>query len=98
MLRKNYGASEDPVKLAREEACKVYLAPEIVSAINPSPTGSADVFSYAVILFEIATRVDVYSVCDAYCTYVYVCSTLKCQCINMTFLVTNLFTCRCINT
>ena len=58
------------MKVAREEACKVYLAPEIVSAVNPSPTGPADVFSYAVILFEIATRIDVYSVCDTYCTYV----------------------------
>ena len=70
MLRNNYGASEDRVKLAREEACKVYLAPEIVSAVNPSPTGPADVFSYAVILFEIATRIDLYSVRDKYDTYV----------------------------
>ena len=66
-LRKNYGVSEDPVKLAREEACKVYLAPEIVSTVNPSPNGPADVFSYAVILFEIATRIDLYFVCDIVC-------------------------------
>lgn len=67
-LRRNRGASEDPVKFARQEACKVYLAPEALSAINPSPTGPADVFSYAVILFEIATRIDPYSVCAVMCT------------------------------
>ena len=61
-LRKNCGVPDDPVKLAREEACKVYMAPEILSAFNPSLTGPADVFSYAVILFEIATRTDPYSV------------------------------------
>ena len=65
---------EDPVKVAREEACKVYLAPEIVSAINPSPTGPADVFSYAVILFEIATRIDLYSVCVCMCVCVRACT------------------------
>ena len=61
-LRRTYGMSEDPVKLARDKACKLYLAPEIVSTVDASPTGPADVFSYAVILFEIATRISPYSV------------------------------------
>jgi len=78
-LCRNCGAPEDPVKLAREEACKVYLAPEILSAVNPPPTGPADVFSYAVILFEIATRIDPYSVCAIQpCAYVYIHNYVEC--------------------
>ena len=58
----NYGAPKDPVKVAREEACRIYQAPEIAAAANTQPTGPADVFSFAVILFEIATRADPYFV------------------------------------
>ena len=73
MLRRNYGVAEDPVKRARDEACRIYLAPEILCAVNPSPTGPADVFSYAVILVEIATRIDPYSVCAVMCMYMHTC-------------------------
>jgi len=67
-LRRTYNVSEDPVKLARDKACRVYLAPEIVSTADSLPTGPADVFSYAVILFEIATRISPYSVSNIVCS------------------------------
>ena len=72
-LRINHGVANDPVKVAREEACRIYQAPEISTVVNPPPTGPADVFSYAVILFEIATRADPYFVC-IYHNVVYICT------------------------
>ena len=104
MLRKNYGAPEDPVKRARDEACRVYLAPEILCAVKPLPTGPADVFSYAVILVEIATRIDPYSVCVVMCMYMHTCvivyvymyvyvHTYICNCI---FVYVCIYVCSCV--
>ncbi|XP_048360348.1 atrial natriuretic peptide receptor 2-like [Sphaerodactylus townsendi] len=43
---------------SHQRFAQMYLAPEAHSAQNFEPTPAADVYSYAIILFEIATRTD----------------------------------------
>ena len=62
ILRRSQGAPPDPIKLAREAACKVYIAPEVLNNTKLATSGPADVYSYAVLLLEIATRIDPFSV------------------------------------
>jgi len=61
-LRKNYGAPVNPIKCAHEAACKIYKAPEVMDNRALADSGPADVYSYAVLLFEIATRLSPFSV------------------------------------
>lgn len=61
-MRHADGLTDDLIHQARQQACKVYLAPEIRVSSNATPAAPGDVYSYAVLLVEIATRVDPYSV------------------------------------
>ena len=63
MLRRSQGAPPDPIKSAREAACEIYVAPEVLTNSKLAASGPADVYSYAVLLLEIGTRIDPFSVC-----------------------------------
>lgn len=56
------GLTNDLICQARQQACRVYLAPEMRVSSSATPTAPGDVYSYAILLVEIATRVDPYSV------------------------------------
>ena len=61
-MRQADGLTNDVIHQARQQACKVYLAPEMRVSGNSTPTAPGDVYSYAILLVEIATRIDPYSV------------------------------------
>ncbi|XP_065906155.1 atrial natriuretic peptide receptor 2-like isoform X2 [Dysidea avara] len=61
MLRRSQGAPPDPIKSAREAACEIYVAPEVLTNSKLAASGPADVYSYAVLLLEIGTRIDPFS-------------------------------------
>lgn len=61
-IRQADGLTNDVIHQARQQACKVYLAPEMRVSGSTTPTAPGDVYSYAILLVEIATRVDPYSV------------------------------------
>lgn len=61
-MRQADGLTNDVIHQARQQACKVYLAPEMLVSNDTTPTAPGDVYSYAILLVEIATRVDPYSV------------------------------------
>ena len=61
-MRQADGLTNDVIHQARQQACKVYLAPEMLVSSNTTPTAPGDVYSYAILLVEIATRIDPYSV------------------------------------
>jgi len=61
-FRQEDEVKSDFIHHARQQACKVYLAPEIRGSSTYIATAPADVYSYAIILVEIATRQDPYSV------------------------------------
>ena len=61
-MRQVDGLTNDVIHQARQQACKVYLAPEMLVSNSIAPTAPGDVYSYAILLVEIATRLDPYSV------------------------------------
>lgn len=68
-MRQADGLMNDVIHQARQQACKVYLAPEMLVSNNTTPTAPGDVYSYAILLVEIATRVDPYSVSKSHDTF-----------------------------
>ena len=61
-MRQADGLTNDVIHQARQQACKIYLAPELRVSNSSLPTAPGDVYSYAVLLVEVATRIDPYSV------------------------------------